>query len=216
MLESLVSLSVVADGSLQLAHEIPFAGFLLASHLMAYHLAEIRDGSGCLALVDIIVGIGVVPFLLGSPVDGITLHIAYHVFCIVSEILLDIAFGKPCTSLAVDGWLGGIETAHVRESGGCRLEIALEELASAHQHPCLPEEWIILSAAEPLDVLGCLASVLGPLGASLDAMLVDGFLALLYGTVKLALAQLAAVLIAHGVEGNLLGVIVLVAILLFE
>ena len=47
-------------------------------------------------------------------------------------------------------------------------------------------------------------------------MLLDGFLGLLDGTVEVALAQVAALLVAYGVQRNQLGVVVLVALLLLQ
>ena len=136
--ESLISLLLVADGSLQLSHQIPLAGFLLVSHLMAYHLPEIENRLPGIPRVDIVIGEGIIPFLLGTPVDGIALDVSDHIFCIVGPSLLDIAFGKPGARLAVDGRLGGVKAAHIGEGGSGPLEIPLLELRTAHQHPRFP------------------------------------------------------------------------------
>ena len=136
--ESLISLLPVADGSLQLSHQIPLAGFLLVSHLMAYHLSEIGNRLPGIPRVDIVIGEGIIPFLLGTPVDGIALYVSDHIFCIVGPSQLDIAFGKPGARLAVDGRLGGVKAAHIGEGGSSSLEIPLLELRSAHQHPRFP------------------------------------------------------------------------------
>ena len=136
--ESLISLLLVADGSLQLSHQIPLAGFLLVSHLMAYHLPEIGNRLPGIPRVDIVIGEGIIPFLLGTPVDGIALDVSDHIFCIVVPALLDIAFGKPGARLAVDGRLGGVKAAHIGEGGSGPLEIPLLELRTAHQHPRFP------------------------------------------------------------------------------
>ena len=136
--ESLISLLLVADGSLQLSHQIPLAGFLLVSHLMAYHLPEIGNRLPGIPRVDIVIGEGIIPFLLGTPVDGIALDVSDYIFCIVGPSQLDIAFGKPGARLAVDGWLGGVKAAHIGEGGSSPLEIPLLELRSAHQHPRFP------------------------------------------------------------------------------
>ena len=128
MPEGLVGFLLVADGCLQLSHQVPFACLLLASHFVLDYLFEIRNGLCRLALADMIVGQGVIPFLPGTPVDGVALHVADYIFCIIHPVLFYIAFCQPGTCLAVDGWLGGIESAHVGEGGGCRVEVALEEL----------------------------------------------------------------------------------------
>ena len=44
----------------------------------------------------------------------------------------------------------------------------------------------------------------------------DGLLRFLDGTVKIALTHLAALLVGDGIEGNQLGIVVLVAVLLFQ
>ena len=136
--ESLISLLLVADGSLQLSHQIPLAGFLLVSHLMAYHLPEIGNRLPGITRVDIVIGEGIIPFLLGTPVDGIALDVSDHIFCIVGPSQLDVAFGKPGARLAVDGRLGGVKAAHIGEGGSSPLEIPFLELRAAHQHPGFP------------------------------------------------------------------------------
>ena len=216
VLEGLVGLGLTTQCSLQLAHEIPLAGFLFAAHLMLDDFAQVGDGLVELLGVDVIIRIGVVPFFLGTPVDGVALHIADDVFGIVHPALFDIAFSQPCLCTAVDGRLGLEEPAHIGKGGSGILEVALIELRTAHQHPSLPDEGIVLSAVEPLDVLGCLSATLGPFGALLDAVALDGFLTFLDGTVVVALAQFAAVLVAYGIKGDDFGIVVLVALLFLE
>ena len=111
--ECLVSEFVVSQFCLQLSHEIPFACLLLASHLMAYHLAQIRYCLLYLVGVDVIVGIGVVPLFHGAPVKRVTSHLCYHVLGVVHEVRLDVALCQPCSCFSVDGGLRGIEPAHV-------------------------------------------------------------------------------------------------------
>ena len=216
MLEGLVGLGLTTQCSLQLAHEIPLAGFLFAAHLMLDDFAQVGDGLVELLGVDVIIRIGVVPFFLGTPVDGIALHIADDVFGIVHPALFDIAFSQPCLCTAVDGRLGLEEPAHIGKGGSGILEVALIELRTAHQHPSLPDEGIVLSAVEPLDVLGCLSATLVPFGALLDAVALDGFLTFLDGTVVVVLAQFAAVLVAYGIKGDDFGIVVLVALFFLE
>ena len=47
-------------------------------------------------------------------------------------------------------------------------------------------------------------------------MLVDGFLALLDGTVEVRLAEISAVLVAYGIEGEHLCIVVLVALFFLQ
>ena len=214
--EGFIGFFLVADGCLKLSHQIPFACFLLAAHLVADYFPEVRNGLLGIAGVDIVIGKGIIPFFLGTPVDGIAKYVANHVFGIVIPVLLDIAFGEPGPGFAVDGGLGGVEATHIGKGGGCRLEISLIELRTAHQHPCLPEERVVFPATQPFDVFGCLAAVFGPFRSSLDAVLMDGLLAFLDGAVEVGLADFPAVLVAHGIERNLLGIVVLVSRLFLQ
>ena len=90
------------------------------------------------------------------------------------------------------------------------------KLRTSHQHPCLPKEWIIFPAVQPFDVFGCLAPVFGPFRFLLDAVLMDGFLAFLYGTVEVALADFTTVLVAYGIEWKLLSKVVFISHFFFQ
>ena len=90
------------------------------------------------------------------------------------------------------------------------------KLRTSHQHPCLPKEWIVFPAVQPFNVFGCLASVLGPFRSLLDAVLVDGFLAFIDGAFEVALTDFTAVLVAHCIEWNLLGKVVLIGHFFFQ
>ena len=161
--------------------------------------------------MDVIVGIGVVPFLDGPPVEGVAAHVADHVLGIIEPFLFDIAFGQPCPGLAIDGRLRLIEAAHVGEGGGGFIECSFVELRAAHQHPYFPEDGVVFAPVEPFDVLGGLAPVFGPLRSLADAVQLDGFLAFLDSIVEIACTQRLAVFVAYGVEGNDFSVIVFVA-----
>ena len=126
--ESLVGSIAMAQFGLQLSEQEPLAGTLLATHLVLDNLAQVGDGTLVVAHVDVVVGIGVVPLFLGMPVDGVAAHVAYHVLGIVEPILLNIAFGQPGAGLAVDGRLGLVKAAHIREGGGGFVEGPLMEL----------------------------------------------------------------------------------------
>ena len=214
--ERFVSQLAVSERSLQLSHEKPLAGFLLAAHLVLDDFAQVGDGFLVFAGVYVIVGVGVVPLLHCPPVERVALHIAYHVLGIVHPALLDIRLGEPCACLAVDGRLCLVKAAHVGE-GRCRvLERSLMELRASHEHPRLPQERVVLAAAEPLNVFRGLPPALGELGTFLDAVLFDCLLTLLDGAVEVALSYLPAVLVAHGVERNDFGEIVPVAFFLLQ
>ena len=59
----------MSEGGLELPHQVPLARPLLAAHLVFDYLAQVRYGLGVLPRVDVIVGIGVVPLLAGTPMD---------------------------------------------------------------------------------------------------------------------------------------------------
>ncbi len=76
-------LGIVAESGLQLSHEIPFAGTLLASHLVLDDLAQVGYGLGIVTCVYVIVGKGEIPLFLGLPGDGVTTHVADDILGIV-------------------------------------------------------------------------------------------------------------------------------------
>ena len=165
--------------------------------------------------MDIIVGKGIVPLLAGPPVDAVAAHLADDILGIVNPVLLDIALGQPSSRLAVDGRLCGIEAAHIGEGRGSLVERTLMKLRASHQHPCFPEEGVVFLPVEPFDVF-LRSFVLLEFRTALDAVQLDGFLALLDGSLVVAFAQLASLFVAHGIERNHLCEVVLDAILLFD
>ena len=112
-LVSLHRLRLVAQLTLQLSHEIPFAGTLFSAHFVFYDFAQIWDGFLIVACVYVVAGVGVVPLLAGLPVYGVALHVAYDVLGIVYPSLFEITFGQPRPCFAVDGRLCLIQTAHI-------------------------------------------------------------------------------------------------------
>ena len=183
---------------------------------MLYSLSEIRYGLVVFARVYIVVGISEVPFLACRPVNGVALHAAYHVLGIIQPSLLYIRLGEPGARLGIDGRLRLVEASHVGKSRCCLVEGTLVELRAPHEHPRLPQKRVVFAPRQPLYVLCRLAPLLGPHGPPLYAVQLDGFLAFLYSSVEIALSDFAARLVAHGVERNNLGEVVLVAVLLLK
>ena len=216
MLVGLICLFLVPQGGFHLSHQKPLAGFLLAAHLMANHLAQIGDGLFIALGVDVIVGIGIIPFFLRTPVHRVAAHLGDDVFGIIHPVLLDVAFGQPRSCPAVDGRLCGIHAAHVGKGGGGLVECALHELRASHEHPCFPQERVVFLAVEPFHVTLSLLPVFRPFGSPLDAVQFDGLLAFFYCHIVFGLAQFLAGFVAHRIEGNHLGEIVLVARLFFQ
>ena len=109
-----------------------------------------------------------------------------------------------------------IQSAHVSKGGSGLVESPFLELRLAEQHPGAPEKRVVLPASQPFAVLGSLALAAVPFGLGLDTVATDRFLALLDGTVILAFADFAALLVTHHVEGDYLGIVVLIALLFFQ
>ena len=80
----------------------------------------------------------------------------------------------------------------------------------------MPQEGVILSTVQPLNVFGRLAAPLVPFRTLLDAMQLDNLLCFLDGTFVVAFAQFAALLVGNGVEGYQLRTVVFVAALLLQ
>ena len=146
MFESFVCLLSHAYGCLKLPHEIPFASFLLTTHLMLDDFAQIWDGLRKVALVYIVICVSIIPFFLGTPMDAVSLHVSDDIFSIILPSLLNIAFCQPGTCSSIDGWLCGVETAHIGECGGCALKISFVKLGTPHEKPCFPKKWIVFFA----------------------------------------------------------------------
>ena len=201
---------------LHLSHDEPLACLLRLAVLVLDHLPEVGDGLFVLSLMDIVVGIGLVPVVLCAIVDGVATGVAHHILGIVYPVQLRVTVGQPGTGQSVDGRLRLIQTAHIAEGGGSLVELTLLELRLTHEQPRLPQEGVVLAPAQPLAVFVGLTSALLPFGLGLDAVLLDGLLHLLHGAVEVTTAYLPTLLVSNGVEGQHLGEVVLVAFLLFQ
>ena len=216
LLEGSLCLGTVAELPLYLSHQEPLAGSLLAALLVLDDFPQIGHGLLQFTIPQIVVSVGVIPVLHGTEVHRVTVHVAYHVLCIVEPVEFHIAFGEPGTGQSVLHGLRLVESAHIGERCGRLVEGTFLELRLAQQHPGLPDKRVILPAFQPLTVFGGLGLAALPFWLGLDTVHLDGFLRLLNGLFELALAYLTAVLVADGVEGEGLGIVVLVAFLLFE
>ena len=143
--ESLVGIVALSKGSIQLTQQEVFAGFLLAAHLVLDGFLQVGNGFLEALRVDVVGGIGIVPLLHGTPIHRVALHLVDYVLGIVDPVLLNIAFGQPCTGFPVDGRLGVIEACHIGKGGGSLGELSAMELRASHQHPCFPEEGIVFA-----------------------------------------------------------------------
>ena len=132
VLKSVVSCVFVAKSSLNLSHKIPFACFLLASHLLFNYSAQVGNGFFEFARVYVIVGKGVIPFANSTPIYWIALHIADYIFCIVKPTCLYVRLCEPRTRLAINGWLCSVEPAHIRKSSGSLFKSSFMKLRTSH------------------------------------------------------------------------------------
>ena len=213
-LVGLVGFCLLSEGRLQLSHEEPLSCLLFLSVFVADDLAQIGNGFLVVCCMDVVVSHGVVPLMLCRRVDGVAAHVADDVFGVVEPVEFYVALGQPGACTAVDGGLRMVDATHIGE-GGCGLvETAFVELRLPHHEPCLPKERVVFLTVEPFQVAFGLPPFLGPFGLALDAVELDDFLALLDGLVEVAAAELPALLVADSVEGNDLGEVVLVAVLL--
>ena len=214
--EGLIGIVALAQCGIQLTQQEVFAGFLLAAHLVLDGFLQVGNGFLEAFRVDIVRGVGIVPLLHGTPVHRVALHLIDYVLGIVDPVLLNIAFGQPCTGFTVDGRLGVIEACHIGKGRGSLGELSAMELRASHQHPCFPEEGIVFAPREPLNVALGLLPALVPCGALLDAVALDGLLRLLHGLVEISLSQFSRRLVADRIERNHLGEVVFVALLFLE
>ena len=95
----------MSEQSLQLSHQEPLAGLLLAAGLVTDDLAQVGNGLGIALAVDVVVGIGVVPVLDGTPVHGVAALLGDDVLGIVDPPQLRVALGQPGTGTPQDGGL---------------------------------------------------------------------------------------------------------------
>ena len=216
LLIGFVGLLLMPEFRLELSEQIVFASLLPLAHLVFDDLSQVGHSLSIIARVNVVVGHGIVPLLLCPPVDAVAAHVANHVLGIVDPSLFDVALCQPGTCTAVDGGLRLVEAAHVVEGGGSLVEGTLVELRASHEHPSLPKEGIVLLAPQPLQVSLGLAAFFCPLGFLLDAVQLDGLLALLYGLLVVALSYFLRGFVRDGVEGYHFREVVLVAIFLLQ
>ena len=211
-----VGLLFVAERGLYLSQQEVFACLLRLPLLVSDDFPEVGQGLLVLSVLDVIVGIGGIPVAHAVVVYGVAAHVANDVLGVVEPAQLRIALGQPGPGQRILHGLRLVEPGHVAEGGGGLVEIAFLELCLAHQQPRLPQEGVVLLAPEPFPVAGRLPSAFVPLGAALDGVQLDGLLHLFHGQAELSFAYVAALLVANGVEGNHLGVVVLVALLFLQ
>ena len=216
LFESLVGLRGLFLLREQLPQEKPLACLLFAPHLVLDDALQIDDGLLRVARVQIVVGIGVVPFFLCLPVHGVACHVAQHLFGIIVPTGLDIAFGQPGLRTLIDGGLRGIEAAHVGKGGDGIFEIAFEKLRTSHQEPHLPHRGVVFPSVKPLDIFGRFAAVFVPNGVALDAVQANSFLTFGNGEVVVGLSYGATLFVADGVERQLFGEMIVMFVFFFQ
>ena len=212
----LISLLRTSKAGEHLSHDKPLASLLRLAVFPAYHLPQIRHCLLQLTRAQVVVSHGLVPGRLGRIVDGVSILISDHVLGVIHPVQLTVTACQPGASHAVDGRLGLVQAAHVTKGGGSLVEGAFLKLRLPQHQPCLPKKGIILATRQPLNILLRLPAVFLPFWPGLDAMLLDGFLHLLHSAVEVAASQRAALLVGHGKQRQLAGIVVLVAPLLLQ
>ena len=108
--------------------------------------------------------------------------------------------------------MGKIQLLHVGKSGSGFQIFSFLELSLSHQKPSLVEKRIVFLLTEPYTVLFGLALVAVPFRTLGNGVLLDCFLAFLYGSVEIGFSDADSGLIASYVHRNDVGVVVLVAV----
>ena len=196
--ESLVCLLLIAHQIVYLTKQIQLACLLHLAFLVLDGLLQIWYRLGVFGCTNVVVGVGIVPILNGTKIHRVATHIANHVLSIVSPIKFGVALSQPSSSQSAHQWLTLIQSGHIRECGSSLFELSHLELRLTHHKPCFPQKRILL------------------LTFLLDAMAMDGFLHLFDRSLIVRLAYLATGLIANGIEWYQFGVVILVALLLFQ
>ena len=130
--EGLVGIVALSKGCIQLTQQEVFTSLLLAAHLVLDGFLQVGNGFLEALRVDVVRGVGIVPLLHGTPVHRVALHLIDYVLGIVDPVLLNIAFGQPCTGFTVDGRLGVIEACHIGKGRGSLGELSAMELRASH------------------------------------------------------------------------------------
>ena len=151
-----------------------------------------------------------VVFLLSAACDAVALHLAQQVFGIVGPVQCHVAPGQPCACHGRDVGLRAVEAQGV-VVGGCGLEeLALAELCVGHHEPGVVHVGVeLLAGQEGFLLLGAPVVALYD-GALLDAVHLDGLLALRDGGLEVALAHAGCRLVGADVHGQHLVEVVLV------
>ena len=125
---SIIGGRMIAKECLQLSHQIPLTGFLLAASLVTNDTTERLGSLGIVGGVEIIVGERIIPIGSGTIVNGVASLAADDIFGLIEPVLFGIAAHKPSIGNTINGGLGGIESRHIRKGGGSLIETAFLKL----------------------------------------------------------------------------------------
>ena len=212
--QGLVGFRLLPRLVVQLSQQEVQAGLLFLVPLFPDGLLQVGDGFLVLPHGDEVVRIRGVELPCALVADAVAPDFLEHVLRIVGPFHFHVATGQPGTGHGDDFRLGGVERANVVEERSRLDEVALLELGLPHQQPGVAQEGVELLAGQ-VGFLGLrLPLVHVRLGAGLDGVLLDGFLAFLDGGLEVGFPHGGGGLAPHVVHGQQLGVVVLMPLLL--
>ena len=177
-------------------------------------ILQIGNGFVVLAREDIVCSLGIIHFLLSLAGDAVSSHLVQKVFSIVRPIQCNIASSQFCLGDRHDVGLRTIQPDGVVICGCCFEELSFLELSITHHEPCVVHVRIELLAGEELLLLFRTFLVAFEYRTLLDAVHLDGFLALRDGRLEVALSQVCCRLIGTDIHGKYLVEVVLMAFVL--
>ena len=155
----------------------------------------------------VICGFRGLEFQLSAFADAVAPHLIEHIFCIVGPLEKHVAASQFGASHAGHIRLSGIESYNVVVTRSGLDEFSFLELSISEHQPGFLEGGVELMLIEVRLLFVTHAST-GLLGLLLDAVFLDGFLALFYCGLEVSLADSCGLLVAHYEDGQDLVVVV--------
>ena len=139
--------------------------------------------------------------------DAVAPHLSQYVLGVVGPSQRHVAACQSRLGHACDVGLRAVEPQDIVVGAGRFDEFATAELCLGHEEPCAVEVWVELLASQ-VGFLLCRLALVGIGGrALLDAVQLDGLLALGDGRLVVSLAQFGGLLVRADVHGQHLGVV---------
>ena len=175
---------------------------------------QMRYGLVVLMRKDIISRLCIIDLLLSLASDTIALHFVQKVFSIIRPVQCNIASSQLCFCDRHDVWLRAIQSNDVVVCSSRFEELAFLELSISHPEPSMIHVWVELLAGKELLLLFRTLLVTLDDGTLLDAVHLDGLLALRDGSLEVALSYISRRLVGADVHRKYLVEVVLMAFIL--